>query len=112
MLYITDPRPSSLSFSSGYATFQDKDDSTMSTPLSLCREGDHVIIKKIEGHGGFKKRLHDLGFRKGKELSVVRYAPLRDPMEIEIGGSHISLRVEEAEQIEVARRNSDSDNVK
>ena len=83
----------------------------MSIPLSLCREGDKVIIKKVDGHGGFKKRLLDLGFHKGKELSVVRYAPLRDPMEVELGGSHITLRVEEAEQIEVTRRNPDSDNV-
>ena len=83
----------------------------MSTPLSLCREGDQVIINKIEGRGGFKKRLIDLGFRKGKGLSVVRYAPLRDPMEVELGGSHITLRVEEAELIEVTPQNSESDNV-
>lgn len=55
----------------------------------------------------FKKRLQELGFRKGKELSVVRYAPLRDPMEVEMGGFNISLRVEEAEEIEVEKDTGD-----
>ncbi|SRR6056297_187655 len=102
MLHLTSPQDSNLSFSQGYDTFHSKDNNTMSTPLSLCREGDQVIIKKLTGHGGFKKRLLDMGFRKGKELTVVRYAPLRDPMEVELSGNHISLRVEEAEHIEVS----------
>jgi len=73
----------------------------MHTPLSLCHEGDRVIIHRILGNGGFRKRLIELGLRKGKELTVVRYAPLRDPMEICIDGCHVSLRVEEAEKIDV-----------
>jgi len=101
MLLTRSPQHSNLSFLPGYDTFHTKDNNTMDTPLSLCREGDRVIIKKLTGHGGFKKRLLDLGFRKGKELTVVRYAPLRDPMEVDLTGSHISLRVEEADHIEV-----------
>jgi Fe2+ transport system protein FeoA len=73
----------------------------MPKALSLCREGDKVYIHRIGGDGAFKKRLHDLGFRRGKSLSVVKYAPLKDPMEVELGGNHISLRVEEANRIEV-----------
>lgn len=70
-------------------------------PLSLCREGNRVVIRKILGNGGFRKRLIELGLRRGKEIIVVRYAPLRDPMEVSIGGCHVSLRVEEAERINV-----------
>ena len=73
----------------------------MPKALSLCREGDKVYIHRIGGDGAFKKRLHELGFRRGKSLSVVKYAPLKDPMEVELGGNHISLRVEEANRIEV-----------
>ena len=73
----------------------------MEKPLSLCREGDRVLIQKILGNGGYKKRLLDLGFRKGKEITVVRYAPLRDPMEVLVGDSYISLRVDEAERITI-----------
>ncbi len=71
----------------------------MPKALSLCREGDNVHIHRIGGDGVFKNRLLDLGFRRGKPLSVVKYAPLKDPMEVELSGSHITLRVEEAERI-------------
>jgi len=44
-----------------------------------------------------------MGFRKGERVHLVKYAPLRDPMELEIKGYHISIRVEEARSI-IARR--------
>jgi len=94
-------RAESLSLSSHYDNFHSEVNERMNTPLSLCHEGDTVIIQKVHGNGGFKKRLIELGLRKGKVISVVRYAPLRDPMEICIDSCHISLRVEEAEKIDV-----------
>lgn len=99
----------SLSSHSSYDGFPEKVEKTMDTPLSLCREGDTALIRKVLGNGGFKKRLLDLGFRKDKELTVVRYAPLRDPMEVLIGDSYISLRVVEAEQILVAKTDTPAD---
>ena len=99
----------SLSSYGGYDSFLTKVENPMDKSLSLCREGDRVLIQKILGNGGFKKRLMDLGFRKGKELIVVRYAPLRDPMEVMIGDSYISLRVDEAEQIRVELPNTSAD---
>lgn len=99
----------SLSSYDGYNSFPDKVEKSMYTPLSLCREGDMVLIRKVLGNGGFKKRLLDLGFRKDKELTVVRYAPLRDPMEVLIGDSYISLRVVEAEQILVVKTDTPAD---
>ncbi|MDY7028589.1 MAG: FeoA family protein [Spirochaetota bacterium] len=92
-----------LSISDGYAIFQEKEVNSMHTPLSLCGEGDRVLIHRILGNGGFRKRLIEMGIRKGKELTIVRYAPLRDPMEISIDGCHVSLRVEEAEKIDVEK---------
>ncbi|HDQ14765.1 MAG TPA: ferrous iron transport protein A [Sediminispirochaeta sp.] len=74
----------------------------MNTALSECREGDTVVITRLSGSGAFKKRLLDLGFRKGQKLSIIRYAPLKDPMEVRIGDSNVSLRVEEAEQVAVS----------
>lgn len=90
-----------LSSNVAYGIFHSEVKDPMSVNLSYCREGDKVKIKKINGHGGFKKRLLDMGFRKGKELTVIRYAPLKDPMEVTIGDCNISLRVEEAQHIEV-----------
>ncbi|MBD3345801.1 MAG: FeoA family protein [Chitinivibrionales bacterium] len=69
--------------------------------LSLCKEGDSARIAGITGSGAFKKRLLEMGIVKGAKLTIIRYAPLRDPMAIEIKGSHLSLRVCEAENIEV-----------
>jgi len=67
--------------------------------LSTCKEGDQVSIKRIEGKGAFKKRLSEMGLIKGTEITVQKYAPLRDPMELVIKGYHLSLRVEEADKL-------------
>lgn len=81
----------------------------MKKNLSQCREGDTVTISRLLGEGMFKKRLLELGFRKGKRLTVVRYAPLRDPMEVELDGYSISIRVEEAEEIEIETGEEDDE---
>ena len=68
-------------------------------PLSACREGDRVRIKKVNGAGAFKKRLNEMGVLKGAEITIQKYAPLRDPMELVVKGYHLSLRVEEAANV-------------
>ncbi|MCU0848996.1 MAG: metal-dependent transcriptional regulator [Spirochaetes bacterium] len=72
-------------------------------PLSDFIEGDDLFIVRLEDDGRLKKRLLDMGFRKGERIHLVKYAPLRDPLEIEIKGYHISIRVEEARSIIVRR---------
>ena len=67
--------------------------------LSELLEGDEGIILKIEGSGPLKKRLGELGFRKGEKIKIIKYAPLKDPLELQIKDYHISLRVEEAKEI-------------
>ena len=56
---------------------------------------------KVYGHGSFRKRITEMGFVKGKTVTVVLNAPLKDPIEYEIIGYKISLRRDEADQIEV-----------
>ena len=65
-------------------------------PLSQFKEGERGVIAKVQGSGAFRKRLQEMGFIRGTELVVEKYAPLRDPIEIIIKGYHVSLRVEEA----------------
>ncbi len=77
--------------------------------LSECKENDTVTIKKIEGSGVTRKRLLDMGFMRGAKLKVVRYAPLKDPLEVLVIGTHISLRVSEAEKICVEELSSDQE---
>lgn len=69
--------------------------------LSRCYEGDRVTVAKIAGSGALRRRLLEMGLTRGQPVNIVKYAPLRDPMEIEVMGSHISLRVEEAEHLMV-----------
>lgn len=69
--------------------------------LSVCKQGDHVRIRRICATGAIRKRLLEMGFMRDVEASIVRYAPLRDPMELVIKGFHVSLRVSEASLIDV-----------
>jgi Fe2+ transport system protein FeoA len=68
-------------------------------PLSEFREGERGVIIRLNGSGTFRKRLQEMGFIRGSEVFVEKYAPLRDPIELVIKGYHVSLRVEEASQI-------------
>jgi Fe2+ transport system protein FeoA len=45
-----------------------------------------------------------MGFLRGTEIYVEKYAPLRDPIEVILKGYHVSLRMEEAAQVEVERK--------
>jgi Fe2+ transport system protein FeoA len=73
----------------------------MKKKLSECTEGDAVRVIKVRGSGSIRQRLLDMGFMKGALLNVIRYAPLRDPMEIVIRDCHLSLRVSEAASIDI-----------
>ena len=70
--------------------------------LSELKTGEKAVIVRVHGHGSFRKRLIEMGFIQGKEVRVILNAPLRDPIEYEIIGYKLSLRREEARQIEVA----------
>ncbi len=69
--------------------------------LADIPEGGRCVIAKIHGHGGFRNRIMELGFIKGQTVNVLKNAPLRDPVEYVILGSHVSLRRSEARNIEV-----------
>ena len=73
------------------------------TTLYDLNEGEEGIILKIKGRGQFRHRLSEMGFVVGKKVSVIKKAPLRDPIEYKIMGYHISLRNSEAQLIEVDR---------
>ena len=69
--------------------------------LSELKTGEHGIIVKVTGHGGFRKRIIEMGFIKGKEVQVLLNAPLQDPVKYRIMGYEVSLRHSEASHIEV-----------
>ena len=69
--------------------------------LSELKTGEKAVIVKVLGHGGFRKRIVEMGFIKGKTVEVLLNAPLRDPVKYKIMGYEISLRHQEAEMVEV-----------
>ncbi len=69
--------------------------------LSQLDTGSKAIITKVLGHGSFRKRITEMGFVKGKTVTVIKNAPLQDPVEYEILGYNVSLRKSEAALIEV-----------
>ncbi len=74
---------------------------TENTYLADLKTGDEAIITKVLGRGAFRKRITEMGFVKGKKVTVIKSAPLLDPVEYEIMGYKISLRRSEAELVEV-----------
>ncbi|PVX51749.1 ferrous iron transport protein B [Balneicella halophila] len=69
--------------------------------LSELKEGEKGVIVGVRGYGSFKRRLSEMGFIRGKEVLVIRYAPLRDPIEYRIMNYEVSLRASEASLIDV-----------
>lgn len=69
--------------------------------LSELHTGQQAVIVKVKGHGGFRKRILEMGFVKGQTVEVLLNAPLQDPVKYHIMGYEVSLRHQEAEMIEV-----------
>ena len=69
--------------------------------LSELHTGQSGIIVKVTGHGGFRKRIVEMGFIKGQKVDVLLNAPLKDPVKYRVMGYEVSLRHSEANMIEV-----------
>ena len=71
--------------------------------LSDLQTGDEAVIVKVLGHGAFRKRITEMGFVRGKKVSVLLNAPLKDPIKYKILDYEVSLRRSEASMIEVLK---------
>lgn len=69
--------------------------------LSDLKTGERGVIVKVMGHGGFRKRIVEMGFIKGKVVDVLQNAPLHDPVKYKLMGYEVSLRHSEADMIEI-----------
>lgn len=69
--------------------------------LVELQQGEKAYITKVRGIGAFRKRIMEMGFVAGREITVVRKAPLGDPIEYNILGYNVSLRNAEAQLVEV-----------
>ncbi|MDD4921601.1 MAG: ferrous iron transport protein B [Bacteroidales bacterium] len=69
--------------------------------LAELKTGEKAVIVKVLGHGGFRKRIIEMGFVRGKVVESLQNAPLLDPVKYRIMTYEVSLRRSEAENIEV-----------
>lgn len=69
--------------------------------LSDLKTGESAVVIKVQGHGGFRRRILEMGFVRGQRVVAVLNAPLRDPIKYGIMGYEVSLRRSEAAMVEV-----------
>lgn len=69
--------------------------------LSDLKSGESAVIIKVLGHGAFRKRVMEMGFVKGRVITSILSAPLKDPVKYRLMGYEVSLRRSEASMIEV-----------
>lgn len=67
--------------------------------LSELKTGESATILKVLGHGGFRRRIMEMGFVRGQRIGVVLNAPLKDPIEYTVMGYDVSLRRTEADMV-------------
>lgn len=70
--------------------------------LDQLGPGRTARVERVRSEGAIGSRLAEMGLLPGTEVRVVRVAPLGDPLEIELHGYHLSLRLSEARGVEVA----------
>lgn len=64
--------------------------------------GDGSVVVKVHGVGALRRRIMDMGFTRGAEVSVRKVAPFGDPLQVSVRGTEVSLRRSDAATIEVA----------
>lgn len=69
--------------------------------LAQLRPGERAVIRGIDGVPATVRRLMELGLVPGTAVELVRAAPLGDPFELRVRGTHLSIRRSEAEQVHV-----------
>ena len=63
--------------------------------------GKSATILKVGGDGALRQHFLDMGLIRGAEVTVVKYAPMGDPIELKIHGYELTIRLDDAEKIEV-----------
>ncbi len=70
--------------------------------LNELKTGETAKIVRLNGGGAVKRRMMDMGLTSGTEVTVRRIAPLGDPIELSVRGYELSIRKDEAANVEVA----------
>ena len=71
--------------------------------LKELKIGESAVIKTVGGEGALRQHFLDMGVIPGAETTVVKFAPMGDPMELQIHGYELTLRLDDADKIEIER---------
>ena len=71
--------------------------------LRDVKGGQTCVGSKLTGTGAIKRRIMDMGLTKGASVYVRKVAPLGDPIEVTVRGYELSLRKDEAQNVEVSQ---------
>ena len=69
--------------------------------LNELKPGQSAVILAVGGEGALRQHFLDMGVIPGTEVTVIKLAPMGDPMELQIHGYELTLRLSEAEKIEI-----------
>ena len=69
--------------------------------LRELKPGESAVITAVGGDGALRQHFLDMGVLPGAEVTLVKYAPLGDPMELRIHSYELTLRLADAEQIDI-----------
>ena len=71
--------------------------------MSELKPGDKAVVSAVNARGEIAQRLVDMGLVKGTHFKVLRKAPLGDPLEIQMKGFLLALRLKEADCVSVEK---------
>ena len=71
--------------------------------LNELQIGDTATILSVGGSGALRQHFLDMGLIQGTEVTVVQYAPMGDPIELRLHGYELTIRLEDAENIEISK---------
>lgn len=69
--------------------------------LDQLRRGQCAVVACVTGTGAIQQRILEMGVCRGASVTVIRFAPLGDPMVIQVRGSHLTMRKSEAALVEL-----------
>ena len=69
--------------------------------LNSLAPGQSAVIRTVGGEGALRQHFLDMGVIPGAQITLVKFAPMGDPIQIRVRGYELTLRVEEAKKIEV-----------
>ena len=78
--------------------------------LSELKIGQSAVIRQVGGQGSLRQHFLDMGVIPGAECTLVKFAPMGDPLQIQIHGYELTLRADDAKQIIVEPSDNKKEN--